>query len=95
MKVCFELQKESLDGHDLSRCIQGCINVHPEGYLLWYMSTSCRQIFMMRIGRNTTTMFILVQPLSKSNSPMSSIIVLYWGKLVAPDKLQAATYIDY
>jgi hypothetical protein len=36
--------------------------------------------------------FRLVQALPKSNSPMSSIIVLCCGKISCPDELRAATY---
>jgi hypothetical protein len=45
------------------------------------------------ISRMNTAGFRLVQALSESNSPMSSIIVLCCGKIGCPDELRAATYI--
>ncbi len=39
--------------------------------------------------------FRLVQTLSRSNSHTFHIAVLCYGKLVAPDELRAATYIDW
>jgi hypothetical protein len=66
------------------------------------LSTSCRQIFwwgseetrLRKINiKRETTKFRLVQTLSKSNSPTSSIVTLCCEKLVAPDELRAATYI--
>jgi hypothetical protein len=44
-------------------------------------------------SRRNTARFRLVQALSKSNSPTSSIVVLCCKKLIALDELRAATYI--
>jgi hypothetical protein len=40
-----------------------------------------------------TARFRLLQALLKSNSPTSSIVVLYCGKIGCPDELRVATYI--